>query len=219
MTYNPLLQRWEGNEGALARFASSIVQDAKRPRITSHHSHSHSQPQMTSNHQHSRSTPTLQAPASAPNVGSPPRPALISHISSSRGVQVEKGMVFDPRKMCWLKLDPRATGPLSPAASIGEDSDPFADIEDLKDESNSGAGGGGYFSIPGGPSIAQTPMDTFVNEEFDLGPGFIRRQREEEDIWRRRVEGWVGERRESLGGDWRWAIRDLSIEMAEHLPR
>ncbi|KKY25432.1 putative cytokinesis regulator [Diplodia seriata] len=173
MTYNPVLHRWEGNEGALNRF-SSPVQEIK---------------------------------------------PLISHISSSRGVQIEKGMVFDPRKMCWLKLDPRHTGPLSPAASIGDESDPFADIEDLKDDIEVGAGAGGYFSIQGGPSVAQTPMETFVSEEFDLGPGFIRRQRDEEEVWRRRVEGWVGERREFLGDDWRWAIRDLSIEMAEHLPR
>lgn len=218
MTYNPVLHRWEGNEGALARFSIPGVQEAKRPRITSHHSHSHSHPHIPTHH-HTRSTPSFPTPASAPNAGSPPRPALISHISSSRGVQVEKGMVFDPRKMCWLKLDPRNTGPLSPAASIGEESDPFADIEDLKDENDVGSGAGGYFSLPGGPSVAQTPMDSFVSEEFDLGPGFIRRQREEEDVWRRRVEGWVGERRESLGDDWRWAIRDLSIEMAEHLPR
>ncbi|KAB2579752.1 hypothetical protein DIS24_g7296 [Lasiodiplodia hormozganensis] len=219
MTYNPVLHRWEGNEAALHRF-SSPVQEIKRPRIASHHSYSHSQPQaQISSHQHTRSTPSFPTPAAAPHASSPPRPALISHISSSRGVQIEKGMVFDPRKMCWLKLDPRHTGPLSPAASIGDESDPFADIEDLKDDIDVGAGAGGYFSIQGGPSVAQTPMDTFVSEEFDLGPGFIRRQREEEEVWRRRVEGWVGGRREYLGEDWRWSIRDLSIEMAEHLPR
>ncbi|KAL1642240.1 hypothetical protein SLS58_005580 [Diplodia intermedia] len=219
MTYNPVLHRWEGNEGALNRF-SSPVQEIKRPRIASNHSYSYSQPQAPpTHHQHTRSTPSFPTPAPAPNASSPPRPALISHISSSRGVQIEKGMVFDPRKMCWLKLDPRHTGPLSPAASIGDESDPFADIEDLKDDIEVGAGAGGYFSIQGGPSVAQTPMETFVSEEFDLGPGFIRRQRDEEEVWRRRVEGWVGERREFLGDDWRWAIRDLSIEMAEHLPR
>jgi hypothetical protein len=57
---------------------------------------------------------------------------------------------------------------------------------------------------------------TFVGEEFDVGPGFIRRQREEEAAWRRRVDGWVGGLRDTgeHRGGWRWAIRDFAAASA-----
>ena len=50
-----------------------------------------------------------------------------------------------------------------------------------------------------------------MGEEFDVGPAFIQRQRVEEDKWRRKVEGWVGEGViRSQGGEnrWKWAIKD-----------
>ncbi|KAF2145967.1 uncharacterized protein K452DRAFT_324048 [Aplosporella prunicola CBS 121167] len=227
MTYNPALQCWEGNESALAQF-SSAVQEATQATYAARmqnmgHSHSQSQPQLPS-HNHSNSmlsipslpTPTGTAPAST----SPPRaPALISNISTARGVQVERGMVFDPRRMCWLKLDPHNTGPLSPTASIGDESDPFADIEDLKeDDDKVGVGAGGYFGVTSTTgAVASTPSFDevgFVGEEFDLGPEFIRRQREEENVWKMRVAGWVGEGRDGLGDNWKWLVRDISVEMA-----
>jgi len=30
-----------------------------------------------------------------------------------------------------------------------------------------------------------------VGEEFDVGPEFVRRQREEESLWKKNVEGWI----------------------------
>ncbi|RMZ87878.1 hypothetical protein DV736_g4896, partial [Chaetothyriales sp. CBS 134916] len=61
-----------------------------------------------------------------------------------------------------------------------------------------------------------------VAEEFDVGPEFVRRQRSEEERWRRKVEKWlraVGEEEpeeDRFGrGGWRWAIRDLVSEMPQ----
>ncbi|KAF2083863.1 hypothetical protein K490DRAFT_50567 [Saccharata proteae CBS 121410] len=234
MTYNPTLQRWEGNEESLLPFSSPIHPPISR---AVSHSHSHSQPVLPTNtntnnplrHSHNLSdrtnppifNPSASQPVAAP---SPPRaPALISHFSTARGVQVERGMVFDPRRMCWLKLDPSArndsNGPLSPTISIDED--PFADIEDLRDDDDVkvGIGGAGSNSNVGG-SVTGAPgqmdtVDVFVGEEFDLGPEFIRRQREEEDVWRRKVEGWVGSEREGLGEGWRWGFWDMCGQAME----
>ncbi|RMD42271.1 hypothetical protein DV735_g2846, partial [Chaetothyriales sp. CBS 134920] len=62
-----------------------------------------------------------------------------------------------------------------------------------------------------------------VAEEFDVGPEFVRRQRSEEERWRRKIEKWlraVGEEEpeeDHFGrGGWRWAIRDLVSEMRQH---
>ena len=127
--------------------------------------------------------------------------------------------------------------PRSPYEEDDEE-DPFAGLEDLKVESadaktnasgapgpfsstsNTGAGNGATtFTNPFGEDakFEDPSSGAFVGEEFDLGPSFIRRQREEEAVWRRRVEGWVGgvvrsgeesERREREA--WRWAVRDLA---------
>ena len=54
-----------------------------------------------------------------------------------------------------------------------------------------------------------------VAEEFDVGPEFVRRQRNEEDRWKRKVEKWLQTEEEAFTDDfdgprgWRWAIRDL----------
>jgi hypothetical protein len=118
-------------------------------------------------------------------------------------------MVFDPVKMTWLKAPRQSTGPASPM-SVGdpdEDEDPFAGLDDLKDNESVVGGNNG---MTAGAANADDP--TFVGEEFDVGPSFIRRQREEEAVWRRRVEGWVGGIRDSgeQRGGWRWAIRDFA---------
>lgn len=87
-----------------------------------------------------------------------------------------------------------------------EEEDPFAGLDDLKD--NESVVGGNTFG--GGAAVTDDP--TFVGEEFDVGPSFIRRQREEEAVWRRKVEGWVGGIRDSgeQRGGWRWAIREFA---------
>lgn len=89
-----------------------------------------------------------------------------------------------------------------------EDEDPFAGLDDLKDN-ESVAGGNLAGGADGGPALDDP---SFVGEEFDVGPSFIRRQREEEAVWRRRVEGWVGGIRDSgeQRGGWRWAIREFA---------
>ena len=120
----------------------------------------------------------------------PPRPALITNINTnasgiSKGIQVVGGMVFDPQLMCWLK---------APGDNEDEsDSDPFEGMDDLLDE---------VVSIDGtNVSGLGTNFGEFiVGEEFDVGPEFVRRQREEEERWRRRIDGWVGGSLASLTG-------------------
>lgn len=192
MTFNPHSLRWEGNENSLANFEFPPLQT---PTPSSHQGSSY-----MSNHHRVQPTPL-----------SPPRPALITPMASdysNQNIKVVGGMVFDPRRMCWLKLRPGDNGK---TASVTEDEeDPFAGLEDLKD----------------GPSMSTTgaqPTTTggvakdewLVGEEFDLGPEFIRRQCEEEAMWRRKCESWFSEegspRQE--GEMWRWAIRDIAGQM------
>jgi hypothetical protein len=92
-------------------------------------------------------------------------------------------MVFDPVKMKWLKAARHSTDPRSPSEFDEDEEDPFAGIEDFKDN-ESIAGRSHAAGDVGSPDLNDP---TFVGEEFDVGPGFIRRQREEEAAWRRRV--------------------------------
>lgn len=246
MTYNPMLHRWEGNDAALAPFSHPNVSTTTLALTTAstptfapsnqhlHHQHDRSRSishsalsafQTQHSHHHHQHQHQQQSRPAMPGPPSPPRaPALISNISTARGVQVERGMVFDPRKMCWLKLGPSSHSGDPPSQSIDMDDedDPFAGLEDLKDDdSKVGVGAGGTASVTsGGYGDGVNAEDqTFVGEEFDLGPSFIRRQREEENIWRRRVEGWVGGIRDG-SESWRWAVRDLAaLATAEHLRR
>jgi hypothetical protein len=153
------------------------------------------------------------APAAIPMpVPSPPRPALISHISQPRGVLHEGRMVFDPVKMKWLKAARHSTDPRSPSEFDEDEEDPFAGIEDFKDNESVA----GRSNAPGDVGSPDVHDPTFVGEEFDVGPGFIRRQREEEAAWRRRVDGWVGGLRDTgeHRGGWRWAIREFAAASA-----
>jgi hypothetical protein len=212
MVYNPQLQRWEGNEHALTKFdnpsTSTLPLHPTHKDNFSHHHHRNSIP--------SNLILTPRDHNSSPRQASPPRPALISHINSTRGVVFQKGMVFDPQRMTWLKVDPRslASDPMAggyagtASISVDEDEDdPFAGIEDLGDEKTAKVqpGAGGIHSAD------KENQDWAVGEEFDLGPAFIRRQRAEEAEWRRRVEKWTGSR-EAMGDAWRWEIR----RVAEH---
>jgi hypothetical protein len=273
MTYNPSLQRWEGNEHALTKFENPST--ATLPATGTHYEHAaeHSRHLRTNSipnslHHHTNSSHTnitnpsfYQTPTAAattgnlssftnaaaaataalaprdPNIipparhGSPPRPALISQINNVRGVVVERGMVFDPQRMTWLKLDRRSleTHNLDPLAlgiqkhspasivsiSIEEEEDVFAGMEDLPDERTKVAVGSGAADKEnhlGSSAGDGTNEDWTVGEEFDLGPAFVRRQRAEEQEWRRRVEKWmVGVEREEgrrRGGElWKWEIR------------
>lgn len=198
MTYNPISQRWEGNENTLTHF------DIPPPLQT---------PTPTGNQPQTSYMDRLQP---APSI-SPPRPALIAPMQTAQGVQVNGGMVFDPRQMKWLKLKEGrdVSGPLSPSVTDGEDEDDaFAGIDDLKDES-APMPGGGAASMSGMASPLSMAAAGFgeVHEEFDLGPRFIRIQREEEEMWRRRCELWFPNEEPRLDdGRWRWAIRDMVPE-------
>ena len=192
MKWNPQLHRWEGNENDLMPFEASIP-----PPVAAMHS--------------------PKSPS-----GGKAAPALISNVSASKGVQMQNGMVFDPQRMCWLKAAPRSTprdgntsNPLSPH-TIDEDEDPFAGLDDLDDGKDKKALGSSLHD----DGISTTTKNTgfvedewLVGEEFDVGPEFVRRQRAEEERWRAKVEGWVGEgikRDEGIDHEeWRWAICKL----------
>ncbi|KAI7183759.1 hypothetical protein KC363_g8054 [Hortaea werneckii] len=194
MTYNPITQRWEGNENTLTHF--DIPPPLQTPTPTGHQ----------------RQSSWLGG--GPPPSASPPRPALIAPMKAAHGVQVNGGMVFDPRQMKWLKLKEGRdiSGPISPSVTDNEEEDDaFAGIEDLKDENEpipgAGTASGGGMASP--VSMAAAGVGD-VHEEFDLGPQFIRIQREEENMWRRRCELWFptdGSRQDN--GQWRWSIRDM----------
>jgi hypothetical protein len=215
MIYNPTLQRWEGNEEALVSFShpntstttlalttastptfappgNQMSRGHDRSQSISHIALSSIHANQTHHQAHrsfsSRAAKLAQPPAPAP-VPSPPRPALISQISVPRNVQYEGRMVFDPVKMTWLKA-PRPANEIGSPSEVDEEEDPFAGLDDLKDN-ESVAGGNGM----GGAGTPNPDDPTFVGEEFDVGPGFIRRQRDEEAIWRR----WHPTRRLEMG--------------------
>lgn len=123
---------------------------------------------------------------------------------------MEGNMVFDPVKMSWMKAPRISSGdPRSPPVDLDDEEDPFSGIEDLKDPNTPAPGASG----PAG-STPNADEGTFVGEEFDLGPSFIRRQREEEAVWANKTKGWVGSIRdngESINDGWRWQIRTLAV--------
>jgi len=181
MHYNPQLFRWEGNENALAPFDVPVPMSPESPKVK--------------------------------GLGIQTKPALIANFGSVKGVQVVGGMVFDPQRMCWLKMSHQQStsghrrsesGGMSPATEDDEE-DVFAGLEDLDDgKSVKGTGEG----KEGGTSLVDE--EWLVGEEFDVGPEFVKRQRAEEEKWRRKVEGWVGKGvgREE-GEEWKWAIRRM----------
>ncbi|KAF2016490.1 hypothetical protein BU24DRAFT_462638 [Aaosphaeria arxii CBS 175.79] len=233
MTYNPTLQRWEGNEEALVSFAhpntsttTLALTTASTPTFappnhpfahTHDRSHSISHTALSNIHAAQKSFSSRVAKMAPVPTPSPPRPALISQISQPRGVQIQNGMQFDPVKMKWMKAPRRSNADsLSPSvADEEEEEDPFAGLEDLKDSNdNANFGGSQIGGMSGGETGGIPKLDeAFVGEEFDLGPSFIRRQREEENNWRKRTEGWVGVVRDSgerKPDGYRWSIRHLA---------
>lgn len=204
MWYNPETFRWEGNDNVLNAF---------------------------------------DVPASSPSTASvpqhlireqnaTPRPALITNIGATKGVQVVGGMVFDPQNMCWLKLAPQSQSeqqhpsddPLDGFNAIDEEEDVFKDIPDLEERtmasSDGGGGGGGAAGggVGGGGGhgrVSDVNHEWPVGEEFDVGPEFVRRQREEEERWRKKCHVWITTQVDR-GDAWKWAIRDIvSQSMAD----
>ncbi|KAH7112170.1 hypothetical protein B0J11DRAFT_619761 [Dendryphion nanum] len=228
MIYNPTLQRWEGNEEALVSFShpntsttTLALTTASTPTFappnhpyTHDRSHSISHTALSTIHAAQKNISSRAAKVGP--VPSPPRPALISQISQPRGVQVQNGMQFDPIKMKWMKAPRQSSGdPRSPSVDIDDEEDPFAGLEDLKDNNNDSFGFGASGAAGNSSTVVGAPKldEAFVGEEFDVGPSFIRRQREEEANWRKRTENWVGLMRdngERKNDGWRWSIRNLA---------
>jgi hypothetical protein len=146
---------------------------------------------------------------------SPSRPALIAHVPTGNGhnVQVQNGMVYDPQQMKWLKFKGGrdVSGQMSPSTTdVDDEEDAFAGIDDLQDENSPRAttfGSGEVMASPGGGAAAGVGE---VHEEFDLGPRFIQLQRDEEVAWRRKCESWfvAGQPRPDNAA-WRYAIREI----------
>lgn len=188
MFYNPETFRWEGNENALNAFDTQV----STPTTITATSHAAREKEM----------PT-------------PRPALITNISATKGIQVVNGMVFDPENMCWMKVGaqkdktkPDANDPLEKLNAFGsDDDDVFKDIPDLQDNPADEERG------PRG-RVSDVNDDWLVGEEFDVGPEFVRRQREEEDRWRKKCEKWAG-RGVRDRETWRWTIRELVSQFDE----
>lgn len=195
-----MTMRWEGNEHDLASFDVPV------------------------------SSPTMQPlPTYQEKQLSTPRPALITQINASQGVQVVGGMVFDPVKMCWLKMPSAHKGRIDSRPETGrsdlttstngfdalddDEEDVFKDVPDLEDKiarSSSKGNMTGRKSMDGG-----SKDEWLVGEEFDVGPEFIRRQREEEERWTRKCEKWLGRQRDAIesGEEWRWRIRDVVAQL------
>ncbi|KAL2017808.1 hypothetical protein VTK56DRAFT_1671 [Thermocarpiscus australiensis] len=182
MWYNPETYQWEGNDNALSAF---------------------------------------DGPASSPSTGSmaqhlirerenaTPRPALITNINATKGVQVVGGMVFDPHNMCWLKLVPQSSRPeqsdvMDGFNAIDDEEDVFKDIPDLEERTVASSDGGNG-------RMSDIKDDWLVGEEFDVGPEFVRRQREEEERWRKKCSIWITNQVDR-GDAWKWAIRDIVIQ-------
>ena len=213
MVYNATKQQWEGNETMVYNFPDNPSTSTLPLPPTHGLNHSH--------HHHTSSIPINLAlgareNTTGPRHGSPPRPALISNVNSNRGPRIERGMVFDPDKMTWLKVNQRElsdpVNPLTPgSASIEEDEDPFAGIDDLPDERakvQPGMGGANKENSAAGGM----DDDWNLGEEFDLGQRFIKRQRTEEVEWRKWTEKWFpsGTPRSEDGEAWKWEIRRVA---------
>lgn len=144
-----------------------------------------------------------------------PAPALITKVGTMHNVQVVGEMVFDPRRMCWLKLAPSQPG-ADGVVAVQDEDDVFAGLDDLEESAreasrvNHSAGDEVGFNPSGDDRSCGDSSDEWpITEEFDVGPEFVRRQRAEEEKWRRKVDKWTRVDRERLGDGWRWAIRDL----------
>ncbi|KAH8791273.1 hypothetical protein F5882DRAFT_353073 [Hyaloscypha sp. PMI_1271] len=186
MYYNPYTYRWEGNENDLTPFDAP----ASSPSTASVPSHMFREKENTT-----------------------PRPALIQNVNSSQNVQVVGGMVFDPQRMCWLKLPAAPQNNRSEPGdtmdgfdAFDDEEDVFKDVPDLEDTPAKEADEVGGRKSDGASGLKD---DWLVGEEFDVGPEFVRRQREEEERWRRKCEKWVGAGLDRGGGEWRWSIRDV----------
>ncbi|KAI0020469.1 hypothetical protein F4780DRAFT_373590 [Xylariomycetidae sp. FL0641] len=177
MTYNPSTLCWEGNENALNAFEESVT------------------------------TPTTVGPHGMRDRDlSTPRPLLITHFNAHKNSKRVGDMVFDPQKMCWVKVDvstPTASRPDEPLEGFNtiEEEDPFEGIPDLEEKDKARGSLG---------RVSDMVSDWLVGEEFDVGPEFVRRQHDEEARWRRKCGKWTNPSPRDQEA-WRWALRDLVL--------
>ena len=143
-----------------------------------------------------------------------PTPALITNMGAVQNVQSIGGMIFDPRRMCWLRARTSEYGCQEGIPPEDED-DVFAGLDDLEDpavgvsSSALNALDNSYDHPREDPSASESSDEGPITEEFDVGPEFVRRQRAEEEKWRRKVDQWIDFDRENREPPWRWIIRDL----------
>ena len=197
MQYDPINYRWEGNETEVSAF------------------------DMPASATSTASIPVQTPRAAAPQIyrekeSSTPRPALITNINSAQNVQVVGGMVFDPQRMCWLKMpgDNKRTksdsgDTMDGFDALDDEEDVFRDVPDLEEGPSKA-----FDEVSGQRGESASGLsDWLVGEEFDVGPEFVKRQREEEERWRRKCEKWIGSARNTEGNFWRWSIRDVVNEL------
>ncbi|KAL4866412.1 hypothetical protein BDV12DRAFT_136472 [Aspergillus spectabilis] len=141
-------------------------------------------------------------------------PALITNVGAMQNVQVVGGMVFDPQRMCWLKLAPSQPG-VDGVVAVEDEDDVFSSLADIEESGAPGKRAPGALE-DSGPTVSgddrsnEDSSDEWpMTEEFDVGPEFIRRQHTEEEKWRRKVDKWMNHNHAGFGSNWRWAIRDL----------
>lgn len=148
------------------------------------------------------STPIAQSLPQAPREKEvmTPRPYLITNMGASSGVKREGNMVFDPTHMRWLEMSGSGEDPMEGFNAL-DDEDPFKDIPDLEDKEPEGGEGGNS-------RVSDLNNEWLVGEEFDVGPEFVRRQREEEERWRKKCEKWINTAARNDDA-WRWALRDI----------
>ncbi|KAI9840499.1 MAG: hypothetical protein M1837_001559 [Sclerophora amabilis] len=246
MHYNPTLYRWEGNENALAEFNTAPVTNTATGGTTTT-----PKPALITN-LHTAS-PTVQVVGGM--VFDPQRMRwlkLSQHQKDQKDIRLSTGggSIGSPNSASGGGRGANDDD----AASVDSD-DPFADVPDLDDrpvssshrtsgknintsdegttniKGQSGRNISATTNAPPTPgAMGSTQDEWLVGEEFDVGPEFIRRQREEEDRWRRKVGRWIsGGGRTSedateassanrLSGnlskgreEWRWAIRNLAL--------
>lgn len=240
MYYNPVLCRWEGNDTALAPFD---VPDFL-PQLSSPGEGLGLHPLIKTGSATKLDSPTAPSskPALIMNVGATGGVQLVNGMvfdprqmkwlkvapnergdsirSGNGSVQLEEeedvfagleDLKEESENMSSVhesKRDRSVSGidkndPFNETTSVNNINNPFAD-DDLDIANN--MSGHNSSSDEWGPGVA---------EEYDVGPEFVRRQRMEEDRWKRKVDKWLrndeevaAEEFEGFGG-WKWAIREF----------
>ncbi|KAJ5665591.1 uncharacterized protein N7477_008039 [Penicillium maclennaniae] len=132
-----------------------------------------------------------------------PAPALITNVGTMQNVQAagnQDGVMLE------------------------DEDDVFAGLDDLEDKTvgTTGRTSGALddfkaHTVGEDPSAGESSDEGPITEEFDVGPEFIRRQRAEEEKWRRKVDRWIESDHGDRGAPWRWTIRDLVADDTGYL--